>query len=216
MSTEKSGPWIYQFRSTIYSMSMSHFSEIFTFRWDMYKFANGIKMCKLTRRRRHTPHGRQNTTHRPMYRGFPIDLPPPPEEAATESLPIYLDYNATTPIDPQVARAMLPYLCRHWGNPSSSHAYGRAAKRGVDVARAQLARAVGASKDSEILFTSGGSESANHAICGAVELKRQELATARGGSGSSSPLCHISSPAPLSTPVSLRSASTSSAPAQPH
>ena len=110
------------------------------------------------------------------YRGFAVECPAPQPEDA-EALPIYLDYNATTPIDPRVAKAMLPYICRHWGNPSSSHIYGRAAKQGVDNARKKVALAVGAgAKPSQILFTSGGSESANHAIRGAVALKRRELA----------------------------------------
>ena len=58
--------------------------------------------------------------------------------------PIYLDYNATTPIDPQVAEAMLPYLHQHFGNPSSSHAYGIAASEAVISARMQVAGLLGA------------------------------------------------------------------------
>ena len=54
-------------------------------------------------------------------------------------LPVYLDYNATTPIAPQAAEAMLPYLYGHFGNPSSSHPYGVAAKEAVEMARAQVA-----------------------------------------------------------------------------
>ena len=57
--------------------------------------------------------------------------------------PIYLDYNATTPIDPQVAEAMLPYLHQHFGNPSSSHAYGQTTTAAVDHARGQLAGMLG-------------------------------------------------------------------------
>ncbi|PZS28389.1 MAG: hypothetical protein DLM58_17125 [Pseudonocardiales bacterium] len=53
--------------------------------------------------------------------------------------PIYLDYQATTPIDPRVVEAMLPYLTTKYGNPSSSHAYGRVAARAVETARTQVA-----------------------------------------------------------------------------
>lgn len=86
--------------------------------------------------------------------------------------PIYLDYNATTPIDPEVFRAMLPYLGdldnNHrgiFGNPSSTHALGRAAHDAVDHSRAQVAALLGAQPD-EILFTGGGTEASNHAIKG--------------------------------------------------
>lgn len=81
--------------------------------------------------------------------------------------PIYLDSNATTPIDPAVRDAMLPYLGERFGNPSSSHRYGQEAHRAVDNARRQVADLVGASPR-EILFTSGGTEASNHAIKGAV------------------------------------------------
>lgn len=79
--------------------------------------------------------------------------------------PIYLDYNATTPIDPDVREAMLPYLGEHFGNPSSSYAYGHRAKEAVDTARGQVAALIGAASD-EIIFSSGGSESDNQAIIG--------------------------------------------------
>jgi cysteine desulfurase len=88
--------------------------------------------------------------------------------------PIYLDYNATTPIDPAVLEAMLPYLGRaegvpfgHFGNASSAHAYGKAARNAVEHARQQVADLIGAQPD-EIVFTSGGTEASNHAIKGAV------------------------------------------------
>src|SRR5262245_55622414 len=81
--------------------------------------------------------------------------------------PIYLDYNATTPIDPAVRDAMLPFLGEQFGNPSSSHDYGRAAHEAVDKARAQVAELIGAQPD-EIVFTGGGSEASNHAIKGVV------------------------------------------------
>lgn len=81
--------------------------------------------------------------------------------------PIYLDYNATTPIDPAVRAAMLPYLADHFGNPSSTHAYGRAAHEAVDRARLQVARLLGAEAE-EIVFAGGGSEASNHALKGVV------------------------------------------------
>ncbi len=58
--------------------------------------------------------------------------------------PIYLDYNATTPVDPLVLRAMLPFFKDKFGNPSSSHAYGEAAKEAVEEARQQTAGLIGA------------------------------------------------------------------------
>jgi cysteine desulfurase len=84
---------------------------------------------------------------------------------------IYLDYNATTPIDPQVREAMLPYLGREYGNPSSSHALGRAAHRAIDHARGQVA-ALLACRPAEIVFTGGGSESNNLALKGAALARR--------------------------------------------
>src|SRR6266699_3208801 len=79
--------------------------------------------------------------------------------------PIYLDYNATTPVDPVVVEAMLPYLSLHFGNPSSAHLYGQVAHHAIDTARAQVAQLLGCSPD-EITFTGGGSESDNLAIRG--------------------------------------------------
>jgi cysteine desulfurase len=83
------------------------------------------------------------------------------------SRPIYLDYNATTPVDPRVLDAMLPFLTEHFGNASSTHAFGYEAHAAVDNARAQVARLIGA-PPSEIVFTGGGSESNNLAIKGSV------------------------------------------------
>ncbi|GAB4376302.1 MAG: hypothetical protein Kow0042_22470 [Calditrichia bacterium] len=79
--------------------------------------------------------------------------------------PVYLDYNATTPIDPRVADSMIPYLYNHFGNPSSSHVFGAEAKKAVTRARKQVAEMLGCQVD-EIIFTSGGSESNNLAIKG--------------------------------------------------
>ncbi len=78
---------------------------------------------------------------------------------------IYLDYNASTPIDPAVREAMLPYLERYYGNPSSSHGMGRPGQEAVERAREQVAVMLGASPE-EIVFTSGGTESNNHVIKG--------------------------------------------------
>jgi cysteine desulfurase len=79
--------------------------------------------------------------------------------------PIYLDYNATTPVDPAVAKAMQPYILHHYGNPSSTHAYGQATREAVESARARIAALLGCSA-SEIVFTSGGSESNNTVLKG--------------------------------------------------
>jgi cysteine desulfurase len=80
---------------------------------------------------------------------------------------IYLDNNATTPMDPRVREAMLPFLAEQFGNPSSPHAAGRVARAAIDKARAQVAALVGASADS-IVFTGGGTESITTAIRGAL------------------------------------------------
>lgn len=82
-----------------------------------------------------------------------------------ENGPIYLDYNATTPVDPIVVEAMLPYLSEHFGNPSSSHSYGDKAHQAVELARAQVAQLLGCATK-EVTFTGGGSESDNLAIRG--------------------------------------------------
>jgi cysteine desulfurase NifS/selenium donor protein len=78
---------------------------------------------------------------------------------------IYLDYNATTPIDKEVAQAMQPYLIDYFGNPSSSHSFGVETKKAVESARKQVANLINC-KPNEIIFTSGGSESNNYAIKG--------------------------------------------------
>ena len=79
--------------------------------------------------------------------------------------PIYLDYNATTPLLPDVVDAMLPYLREHFGNPSSRHVYGRRAHEAVERARSCVAALIGSDAD-EIIFTSGGTEANNLAIRG--------------------------------------------------
>ena len=81
--------------------------------------------------------------------------------------PVYFDYNATTPLEPSVLESMLPWLSDRFGNPSSRHDYGRAARRAIDEARATVAEAVGA-HSTEVVFTSGGSEANNLFIKGAA------------------------------------------------
>lgn len=85
-------------------------------------------------------------------------------------MPIYLDYNATTPLDPAVVDAMLPYLREHYGNPSSTHSLGKTAHHAVEEARQHVASLLGAQPD-EIVFTGGGTEASNHALKGAVFVK---------------------------------------------
>lgn len=85
--------------------------------------------------------------------------------------PIYLDYNATTPHDPEVIAAMRPYLEEHFGNPSSSHWYGEQTKKAVETAREQVASLLSC-LPSEIVFTSGGTESNNWSIKGIAFANR--------------------------------------------
>jgi cysteine desulfurase len=85
---------------------------------------------------------------------------------------IYLDHAATTPLDPRVLEAMLPYLSNAWGNPSSIYFEGREARKALDAARRSVAEALGA-RPNDIVFTSGGSESDNLAIRGAAFALQQ-------------------------------------------
>ena len=82
---------------------------------------------------------------------------------------VYLDYNATTPVEPEVLDAMLPYFSAEFGNASSIHNFGQQARAAVETAREQVAALIGA-RAQEIFFTSGGTESDNHAIFGIVSL----------------------------------------------
>jgi cysteine desulfurase len=81
--------------------------------------------------------------------------------------PIYLDCNATTPVDPRVLEAMLPYLAVHYGNPSSDHVVGQRAKAAIEVARAEVAALIGATP-AEIVFTGCATEANNLALLGAA------------------------------------------------
>jgi len=85
--------------------------------------------------------------------------------------PIYLDYNATTPVDPEVAEAMRPCLDEVFGNPSSTHGYGLRAREVVEAARTQAAALLNG-RPGEVVFTSGGTESNNHAIKGVAFANR--------------------------------------------
>ena len=96
--------------------------------------------------------------------------------------PIYLDYSATTPVDPRVAEVMIPHLCEHFGNPASrSHAYGWEAEAAVENARAEVAKLVNCDPK-EIVWTSGATESNNLAIKGAAyfyQTKGKHLITVK-------------------------------------
>src|SRR5712691_10267917 len=81
---------------------------------------------------------------------------------------VYLDFNATTPVEPEVLDAMLPYFSKEFGNAASIHTPGQRARGAVETAREQVAALIGA-RPQEIVFTSGGTESDNHAIFGIVE-----------------------------------------------
>src|SRR5262245_17962191 len=85
---------------------------------------------------------------------------------------VYLDHNASTPVHPEVVRAMLPYFAERFGNPSSVHGFGREARDGMETARAQIARFLRAAKD-EVVFTSGGTESDNFAVKGVAMARRE-------------------------------------------
>jgi cysteine desulfurase len=98
-------------------------------------------------------------------------IPQRPASLDAPGAPIYLDYNATTPIDPRCAEAMAPYIHETFGNPNSGHVYGQVASEGVARARQQIADFLGCSP-TEVLFTSGGTESNNYAIKGTAWARR--------------------------------------------
>ena len=89
-------------------------------------------------------------------------------------MPVYLDHNATTPLDPAVREAMMPWFGERFGNASSRHEYGRAARKAIDEARGQVAAAVNA-HPTEVIFTSGGSEANNLFLKGAAALLKPGL-----------------------------------------
>jgi cysteine desulfurase len=105
--------------------------------------------------------------------------------------PIYLDANATTRVDPAVADAVAHAVRELWGNPSSAHAYGKAAHAAVETARAQVAALIGAEPD-EIVFTSGGSEATNLALKGVCLAVNRETGFWKRVFDTHSPeLCHL-------------------------
>src|SRR3954447_11093896 len=89
-------------------------------------------------------------------------------DAAAVEAPVYLDHNATTPVERQVVEAMLPYLTTHFGNPSSAHAAGPPARRAVEHARDRVAALIGAGGAGRLVFTGSGSEADALAIRGVV------------------------------------------------
>jgi len=103
---------------------------------------------------------------------------------------VYLDHNATTPVDPEVLDAMLPYFSGEYGNASSIHTFGQKARSAVETARENVAALIGA-RPQEIIFTSGGTEADNHAIFGiaeaAVAASAGARATSTGGAALSYP-----------------------------
>ncbi len=86
---------------------------------------------------------------------------------------IYADHNATTPLDPAVLEAMLPYLREHFGNASSVHVFGREARAAIDDARVRVAKLLGA-QEGEIVFTGGGTEADNMAVFGVARALRKK------------------------------------------
>src|SRR3954447_19559071 len=95
--------------------------------------------------------------------------------------PVYLDHAATTPVRPEVLEAMMPYLTdQSFGNPSSAHRFGRAARAGIEQARRQIAEALGA-EPGQVIFTSGGTEADNLGIVGAALAARDRGAAMCAG-----------------------------------
>jgi len=113
-------------------------------------------------------------TPRPDMLGFKLEVPRREDSMTTKTRPIYLDMQATTPVDPRVLDKMLPYFTDQYGNPHSrTHAYGWEAEQAVEDARKHLADLIGAdSKD--IVFTSGATETNNMAIKGIARFHKEK------------------------------------------
>ncbi|KAK9827737.1 hypothetical protein WJX81_007982 [Elliptochloris bilobata] len=125
------------------------------------------------------PRSRKATLLRPSPCGLlPAQRMPNATEPLGSALPhtakaIYLDYNGTTPIFPEVAEAMEPFLGECFGNPSSGHVYGRRSKRALDEARGAVATLIGAESPTEVVFTACGTECNNWALAGAALAWRE-------------------------------------------
>src|SRR5690242_21759590 len=105
------------------------------------------------------------------------------ESARPNDMPIYLDNQSSTPLDPRVLEAMLPYFTEQFGNPhSESHVYGHNAMAAIEAARGQVARLIGADVR-EIVFTSGATESNNLALKGAAHFARAHPPAGRANGG---------------------------------
>ncbi len=104
----------------------------------------------------------------------------------------YFDYNATTPLAPEVFQGMVPFLTEHYGNPSSLHEMGQTAAKAIKDARKRVAALLGAAEDSEIIFTSGATESTNAAIRSALTAfkNRKEIITSKVEHSSVRKLCY--------------------------
>ena len=103
--------------------------------------------------------------------------------------PIYLDYQATTPVWPQVAHAAWPFLTTHFGNPSSDHAFGRPSKLAIQQAKQALQALINAKEPQNLVFTACGSEADNHAVVGALQIEEHRRRVA--GQDHKLPLPHV-------------------------
>jgi Rrf2 family iron-sulfur cluster assembly transcriptional regulator len=144
----------------------------------MYEFLSSVTLAELVNQQLQKTGGQVAVVHDARGgtgRGHvPRPWPSKAEPSTAMFAPVYLDHNATYPADPAVLEAMLPYLSAQFGNASSRHEYGRAARRAIDEARSQVAAAVGAHA-SEVVFTSGGSEANNLLIKGAAACLKPGL-----------------------------------------
>src|SRR5260370_7148714 len=112
---------------------------------------------------------------------------------------VYLDFNATTPVEPEVIDAMIPYFSAEFANAASIHTPGQRARAAVETARERVAALIGA-RPQEIVFTSGGTESDNHAIFGIASSSFTSFASSTSSTSSrhtiTTPIAHKPSPHP--------------------